>query len=61
MDRGKLQYLCAVISIWTKISEEYLRGFVSILLGTDSTALKEKGRSNILQGVSNKLSDECIL
>lgn len=61
MDRGKLQYLRAVISIWTKISEEYLRDFVSILLGTDSTALKEKRRFNILQGVSNKLSDECIL
>lgn len=61
MDREKLQCLCAVISIWTKMSEECLRDFVSILLGTDSTALKEKRRFNILQGVSNKMSDECSL
>ncbi len=57
-----LQQLCdAIMSIWTKISEEYFQHLVESMPQKLKAVLKAKGGSNLVwQGVHNKVASECI-
>ncbi len=57
-----LQQLCdAIMSIWTKISEEYFQHLVESMPRRIKEVLKAKGGpTQYWQGVHNKVASECI-
>ncbi len=58
-----LQQLCdAIMSIWTKISEEYFQHLVESMPRITKAVLKAKrGLTRYKQGVPNKVASECTL
>ncbi len=58
-----LQQLCdAIMTIWTKISEERFQHLVESIPRRIKAVLKEKGGSNpvLARCVSNKVASECV-
>ncbi len=50
----------AIMSIWTKISEECFQHLVESMPQRIKAVLKAKGGPTRLQGVPNKVASECI-
>ncbi len=57
-----LQQLCdAIMSIWTKVSEECFQNLVESMLRSIKAVLEAKGGpTRYLQGVPNKVASECV-
>ncbi len=57
-----LQQLCdAIMSIWTKISEEFFQNLVESMPQRNKAVLKAKGGlTRYYQGVPNKVASECM-